>query len=205
VYEVGPQVLKVADYASNRHSPKEHAELGVALCRWFGGAFHIWDDTGSTGAAYRKAVLDTGYRNIFYRESETSVSGKKSDKPGFSFAGGRSQLKGQLFNRYKEALRLSRMINCSNRALNECAQVIFDKGDIVHAKSLASSDDPRKSGDNHADLVVADVLAWRAIEERPYYEPKPEELPVPENSIAGRRLWHKRQRALSAREAEGWL
>lgn len=173
---------KVAEFVTTDLMPQALADYGVSLCRLFNDAYHIWDATGPPGAIYSARVTALGYPNIFYRyTNEHSEHKKQTDKPGFSFSGGR-EIKGYILGLYRDALKRNWIINHSARALNECARIIITKtGEIVHSKSIATID-PRGSKDNHADLVIADSLVFRAFQE--FQEVEEEyEKPTPPGSI----------------------
>ena len=73
---------KVAEFTTSQMSPTEFARHVVALCRWFHGAFLIWEDNGP-GGEFGKEVRDLGYRNVFYREGEKSFDRKKTGTAGW--------------------------------------------------------------------------------------------------------------------------
>ena len=163
VYEQGTRE-KVAEVVCKR-DPREHAELGVALCILFNDAYHIWDATGPTGAIYGRRIASLSYGNIFYRyTNEHSRKKKPTDKPGFSFSGG-LEVKGYILGNYRDALKTNAIVNRSARALAECGRIIYGAGGKIEHSAAVANDDPTASKDNHADLVIADALAFRAFDE----------------------------------------
>ena len=188
---------KVLGFRSNELSPRQHANLGVALCRWLGNAYHIWDATGPTGALYTRRVQELAYENYFYRYANEHTDHKKAtDQPGFQYASGRSSqaLKGMILGAYKDALSLGTIINYDSRALEECDEIVIaDTGDIVHTAAVSATD-PRAAKTNHGDFVTADSLANRAFEEVAEYEAEP----IPETPGFGSVRWLRAQVAASA-------
>jgi len=181
---------KVAEYANSKISPEDFAGLATAICRWFRGASQagaklIWEANGGSGRAFGKKVLDTGYRNIWWRRSEEKLTKLRTDIPGwFSTKDGKHALLVQ----YRDALHAETCLNRSMTALNECMEYVVDaSGDVVHSRSKAGSGvDPTGARANHGDLVIADALANRLLSET-QVKPKAKEMKRPENSFFGRR------------------
>lgn len=175
---------KVGEYADNHTRPEQLAKLAVAIANWLGGAFMVWEGNGP-GATFGSVVLETGYRNVYYRIDETKMPHKLSDTPGFHSTNKTKQV---LLSNYHIALKHGTFINRSKDALEECAEIVFlDDGTIGHAASVNVLDSSG-AGDNHADRVIADALACKGLKERPAPVQKEPEREIPMGcSLASRR------------------
>jgi hypothetical protein len=177
---------KVAEFVSSKIKPEELALYAVALCQLFAGttktgAFLIWEANGP-GRGFGSKVLDLGYRNIYWRRDEQRLMKNPTDIPGwFSTKEGRMTL----LQEYRDALHRSDFMNRSRGALDETlAYVVTDAG-VMHSKAKAGPD-PTGARDNHADRVIADALASKAISLLTY-KPKKIGYKPPTNSFWGRR------------------
>jgi len=68
-------------------SPDKFAKISVAISKWLrnkdgDGAYLIWERNGP-GVPYGNKVVELGYSNIYFQESETSVTRKSTDTPGW--------------------------------------------------------------------------------------------------------------------------
>lgn len=193
---------KVGEYANPFIDPKDHAHLGIALCRWFksaagDGAFHIWENNGP-GATYRKTVVASGYGRIYYARNESRADRKESDRPGWDPV---AKYKATMLSEYLYAIKSGTFINPSAEAIEECRHYVHEpSGEWVHA-GAASSLDPTGATNNHGDRVIADGLLCMAMGEKPAAAAEEDEI-VPEWS----RAWRREQRDQRRRESdmEGW-
>lgn len=142
----------------------EFATLCVALCWLFvdesgDPAMLGWDGHGPFGAAFKKRVVELGYRKIHYRQMENLLTAKASDEPGMFY--GNPKPKAGLFGEYQLALKKRTLYNPDALSLEECLAILHDgKGGAVH-KAEKSKDDPAGAGENHADRAFADALNWK--------------------------------------------
>lgn len=180
---------KVAEYAHANLKPHEYAKLMVGLARWFNGAFMIWEANGP-GRIFGDTVLELGYRNIYYKENDKSVSRKRTDVPGW-YSTKESKL--SLLGEYRRALSGRMVTNRSQDAVKECLQFVFlPDNTVAHAESSHDLD-PTGARDNHADRVIADALAWRVI--KGGYSETHQEKKIPPYCLYARRMESlKRQR-----------
>lgn len=186
---------KVGQFTSNRIAPQELAVYAVALCRWLNEAFFIWEENGPGGEVTTK-VKELGYRNVFYREDETSFIRKKTRKPGWSST---KETKRLLLSNYFKALLEGTFTNYCREAIRECGEYVHHpNGSIIHARSTGH-EDPTASGENHGDMVIADALANRGLADTPASETSAESEVSP-HSFLGRRLEAVREQARTA----GW-
>ncbi|MBN1457708.1 MAG: hypothetical protein JW912_07645, partial [Sedimentisphaerales bacterium] len=182
---------KVAELASANIPPHTLAKVAVALARWFNGAHMIWEANGP-GTIFGPCVLELGYRNIYYRKNDKSISAKVSDTPGW-YATKDSKL--ALLGEYRKALGTGKFINRSYHSLKECRQYIFTaNGSVEHSRSI-NTIDPTGAKDNHGDRVIADALCWKGLKEFRYTSKSKERLH--DNC-----LFTRRQEYLSKRESK---
>jgi hypothetical protein len=155
---------KVFEYANAHIDPKRAGVLAVALCLMFKTesgrpAKLIWETPGP-GLAFGGAVIEAGFRNIYYRTSEPPVSMKHevSDRPGWQNT---SQAQEHLLQEYCSALSTGQCTNHSELALLECLAFEYSpQGKVVHSES-ESENDPSGARMHHGDRVIADALAWK--------------------------------------------
>lgn len=183
---------KIGEYAVNKYKPHELAKVAVAMARWLKGpsgtARLIWEANGP-GREFGDTVIELGYRNIYYRVNERSLSKKQSDTPGwFSTKEGKLALLGD----YRKALASNEFINRSYQAIREAREYVFTAaGSVEHAKSL-NTVDPTGARENHGDRVIADALCYRGMKE--FHSQAVTEQNIPEHCIFARRLQADKQK-----------
>jgi hypothetical protein len=194
---------KVAEYASAHVPPEEFALLAVSLCKVFThedeltgervGAYLTWEHAGP-GFAFAKAVLEVGYRRIYYRVDEFDLTSVRSDSPGWVPQPRSIRL---LHDQYRAALYGRKFLNRSQRALEETLDYQYVNGIPKHGGE-ASEHDPSGAKENHGDRVVADALANKGVLELGLGgvgAAKKGPGDPPPDSLAGRRkLWQDRRR-----------
>lgn len=157
---------KVAEFKTANLDPVDFAEYAVAICKWFkgknGGAHLIWEVNGPGNVFGKRVIENMRYQNIFYRGTEARVGRPKTKIPGFATT---HDSKNQLLQDYFKALREKTIINRSAEALKEVGEYDhFPTGEIAHCRSKVGQD-PTATGKNHGDIVIADALAWRALQD----------------------------------------
>tara|TARA_R110002051_G_scaffold195603_2_gene263604 strand:- start:86 stop:1795 length:1710 start_codon:yes stop_codon:yes gene_type:complete len=191
---------KVAEFVSPNTRPEELAQYAVALAKFFKGsndqgAFLIWEAPGP-GRNFGDAVLDMGYRRIFYRRNETSIGKKVSDIPGWWPT---KDEKRAIYSDYRSAIMKRKFINRSQYALHECKEIIFaSNGWVTHSKMFRSAD-PSGARENHGDRPTADALCWRGMRTR-RIEPVQEITVAPKGSMA----WRINQRKQDQVKKDHW-
>lgn len=197
--------VQVGEFATNIMSPAEFAEYVVAICRYFHGAFLIWEDNGP-GGEFGKKIKHLNYPYFYYRKNN-----EKSKKTGSRHVPGwwsNSSTKRELLSFFGDEMLKRRYIPRSKYMVEECKDYVFDKGGkIVHSHSKGSaSPDESEIGENHGDRVIAAALSVHAIEEQPR---QPENAPVnrpveqmPTNCMAYREFI--RAEAEREDESEDW-
>ena len=173
---------KVAVYRTPNVEPKKFARICMALAKCFNDARLIWDATGSTGRAFTKEVIEFGYPNIYYRESEGHVRKRISDQPGMYLQPDDRSL---VFQDYREALSNFQFINRSKPGMEETLQFIMKPGAGVEHAAAAYSQDPSGARSAHGDEAMADALVSRLVNQATKMKPK-EEVEIPTYSVASR-------------------
>lgn len=190
--------VKVGEYTTPFQRPDEFAMRVVALCWMFQTpdgqpAKLIWEMQGP-GQIFGKKVISVGFRRIFYRKNEQSLSKFDTDVPGWYPSPENRRL---VLEAYRTALGAREFLNYSVEALEETLYFVVDvTGEVSHSQ-MTDKDDPSGSGVNHGDRCIADALTWRLKEEMVGTGPKKKEEfhgPAPVNSMAWRRELAKLRR-----------
>ena len=191
---------KVLEYANPFIRPEELAFVAVAIARWLGNAFLIWEQNGP-GRQFGSRVIELGYRNIYYRKNDESISGKVTDIPGWAST---KETKQVLLGDYRSAIESGVCVNRSREAMQECLEYIFaPNGSIAHSRE-DNKTDPSGAKSNHGDRVIADALAWKGINERAR-NPRRGKPEIPPGSLAWRRQQREAAMKPTNRELEeGW-
>lgn len=153
---------KVFEFASPWIRPEEFGRFAVAICKWFGGAFLIWEQQGP-GRQFGDSVVETGYRHFFTREDEEKLVKKKTMIPGWVPT---RPNKRALLGEYGRALYLETLMNYSEPALLETLQYVFVNNTVEHS-AASTCIDPSGARENHGDRVIADALAWKGAKPAP--------------------------------------
>lgn len=186
---------KIGEFAFSRIKPSEFADLAVAVAKFFGEAWLIWEANGP-GRTFGDRIIHSGYRRIYYKTSEESLSRKRSDIPGWYSTRNSKEV---LLTNYRRALQARQFLNRSKEAIAECkAYVYTSTGAIAHTKSVTAVD-PSGARDNHGDRVIADALCWKMMSEAPLHRDE-EAREAPASSFAYRR----KLRQDEARQQEYW-
>lgn len=157
---------KILEYASAFIKPERLARLAVALARWCNNGFLIWDGAGH-GRVFSDTVIELGYRNIYYRRNDKSITKKVTDIPGYFLT---ADNKLSLLGAYRKALDCGAFTQRSYEANRECLQYVFTTKSTVEHAGSRNTVDPTGAKDNHGDRVIADALAWRAVQVHSYIE-----------------------------------
>jgi hypothetical protein len=185
---------KIAEFASATIKPHELAKYAVAVAKYFNDAFMIWEANGP-GRIFGDTVLELGYRNIYYRQNDKSISRKVSDVPGWYST---RDTKLAILGDYRKALSSSDFINRSYQALRECREYIFTQsGTVEHARSI-NTIDPTGAKENHGDRCIADALLYKGMKSISMAKAAIQD--VPESCLMARRQGYENKR----REAQYW-
>ena len=189
---------KIAEYVNPYMRPEQFAKQMVALARWLGNAYVIWENNGP-GKQFGSRVVELGYGNIFMRQREEAISKDVSDVPGWASS---KEGKLVLMGNYRSAIEKGEAVNRSKEALEETLEYIYaNNGGIVHARATSKTD-PSGAQSNHGDRAMADALAWKCITERSRRLPgeKPPEIPV--GSLAWRNKMREQAKQTGSRELD---
>lgn len=186
---------KVGKYVTPNLRPEGLAKIAVALARWFNGAQIIPEATGP-GRNFIDAVLETGYRNLWWKRNEESLDKKQSMIPGWHAT---KSAKIALHGDYRKALGSSevvpQLINRDMDALNECHNLVFTPAGGVEHVSATNTIDPTGAKDNHSDTVTSDALMWKGMKE--FYSEMPQRHALESPNTLGARMEFARQRELA--------
>ena len=173
---------KILEYSNANIRPEQFAKLAVALAKWLGNAFLIWESNG-VGRQFGSRVMELHYGNVFLKKNEESIGRKVSNIPGW-FATKESKI--VLLGAYRDSIEGDKCINRSTEALQETLEYVFSQdGSVDHAKA-SDKRDPSGARSNHGDRVIADALGVKGISERPTKSAS-ESPKVPIGSLAWRR------------------
>ena len=151
---------KIAQFASNQTNPTDFAHIALGLCKLFNDAYLIWEDNGPPGGTFAKAVMDSKYGNIYWRnENEVKFTSRKTKKPGWHSTATNKPI---LLSDYFNGLIRGEFANPCEEAIRECGHYVQKGNAIEHSRAL-STDDPYSMGESHGDMVIADSLAWRGM------------------------------------------
>lgn len=190
---------KVAEFTTPNMRPDELGRYAVALARWFkdgsgNGAYMIWEAPGP-GRNFGDVVIESGYRNVYWRTREESIAKSTQPIPGWWPV---KDAKRAVFGDYRRALLDGRFINRSKEAMEELREIVYTaNGSIEHSKSVRTID-PSGARDNHGDRPTADALCCYALARRtPAPVNRADE--VPDGSMLARRMsFEKRRRRQDA-------
>jgi hypothetical protein len=172
---------KVAEFVDPNCKPERLAKQVIALCRWFNGAYLIWETNGS-GRAFGDAIIECGYGH-YYSRAKDSETGETGVKAGWAPT---RDNKYQLLSKYRGALAERTAFNRSEQALGETLEYVFLGNNWVEHSSLNEVEDPSGARDQHGDRVVADALAVKVMDDQPKTVTQVKRVTNP-LSFAGRR------------------
>lgn len=165
----GDRSMKVMEYKHPKLFEHEWAQLVVALCWLLGGpddsgAYLAWDASGQQGGKFEQAVLELGYRNIYYDDSDLiSLHATRTRRPGWFST---NKQKYSVLKDYMVALYDRTLVDRSEECLLETLLFEYDKNKhtVVHAGEIRTND-PSGAGKNHGDMVIATALGWMLAKE----------------------------------------
>lgn len=190
VYSVADRFTgeKVAEYAVNNLNPQDFAGQTVMAARWFNNAFLIWEANGP-GREFGDTVIDLGYRNIYYRKNDATITKKVSELPGWHSS---KDEKRALLGGYYRRLRKGLFVNPSEEALEETLQYIMTPTGIKHSVE-ANAEDAVDKDYNHGDIVIADSLCAKLTSEMRQSEREQKSEHLDSQSIMGRRVRRRKE------------
>lgn len=153
---------KVGEFVDPNCKPERLAKQVIALCKWFGDAYLIWETNGS-GRAFGDAVVEWGYGH-FYSRAKNTETGETGAKAGWAPT---RDNKYQLLAHYRGALADRECFNRSETALSETLEYVFLGNNWVEHASISDNEDPSGARDQHGDRVIADALAVKVMGDQP--------------------------------------
>ena len=148
----------VADLTVSGVEAWDFAMMVIALCRFFHGAYLIWEGNGP-GQCFIRIPRDFGYDRVFYRRTESKVSAEVSREPGYWMTPSSKQY---VFDKYLNALKERFIVERCKRATLELRLYQNAPGTVIHAIA-ENTPDPTGARANHADRVVARVMAFHGM------------------------------------------
>lgn len=189
---------KVGMYANPFIRPEALAYLAVAIARWFGDAFLIWERNGP-GRQFGARVMELHYGNVYCKRRTESYSQEVSDVPGWDST---KETKLILLGSYRAAVDKEEIINRDEESLLECLEYIFTPdGSIEHSRSTKKLD-PSGAKANHGDRVIADALSLLGMEERKQAKTDQKKV-VPVGCLKWRQQMRAEAKKNPARELDG--
>jgi len=178
---------KVAEFVSSKTRPEELGRMAVALARWFSdesskGAYIVWEAPGP-GRNFGDVVIESGYRNFYYKEDNAKLKKGSSRIPGWWPT---KDNKRALYADYRDALQNGRFLNRSKDALSECREIVYTSNGWIQHSKTNSSMDPSGARENHGDRPTADALLNLGMRNRSVAQGKKESV-ITEGSFAWRR------------------
>ncbi len=191
---------KILEYVNPFVKPEQFAIQSIAIAKWLGNAFIIWESNG-VGRQFGSRVMELHYSNVYLRRNDESIKGKVSDIPGWAST---REAKLVLMGQYRSALEKGECINYSKLAVEETLEYVFSPdGGVVHARA-ASKSDPSGAKTNHGDRVMADALANKGMSER-VQKTVHQKREVPVMSLAWRNKMREKKKPTPGRElSESW-
>jgi hypothetical protein len=174
--ETGEQV---AAFASNTIRPGPFCQLCVVVCRWFGGAYLVWEADGPNGVTFTRTLLDIGYGNVYFQDGALKGEKKRARRMGWWNASSDANKKAAM-DLLAMAMEDRAFRPRDSELTKECRQFEFRNGKIVHLGEQETKDHAAK-GKSHGDRVIAAMLAWEGVRSRPLPKPDRERTEAPES------------------------
>lgn len=167
-------------YPGPDYPPSAHAQMAVALCKFFNDAMLIWEANGP-GHNFWTEIRRIGYAKYYLKEDEKLPWKKQYDQPGYHT----NKLR-DLLEPYKDALVAEKFVNHSVEAMTECQNFIHVQGTARVEHTGATGFDPSGARENHGDRVVADALLWILMKESVGLPKQLQNPPIPAGCLAER-------------------
>jgi hypothetical protein len=182
----------VAEYAVAGMRPDVFADRVFTMGRWFRDehgceARMIWEANGP-GTSFGDRIMELGYGDVYYRQTETARIKKRSAEPGWH---SNSKTRPLLLGEYRRALQSREFIEHHEELFAECEQYEYaPNGQIIH-KGAQTAEDPTGARENHGDRVISRACCWWEVRGAECVrETNPE---IPPNCYEARRLERDRK------------
>ena len=186
---------KSAQLVTSRLDPVEFACYTMALGQWFGGhggeAFLSFERNGP-GALFWDTVQRCGYGALYFEKDEETIDQKQKRKAGW-WSDTRSKQKA--LGMYAQTLYEGSFVERSFNAYEEHRMYVVSENGrkVEHVGEYI--DDPTGAGDNHGDIVIANMVCEMASRMVAREVPQEDES-VPADS------WEARNRAYDNEHAK---
>ena len=192
---------QVCEFAESNVGPHEFGIMCVAMCRWLRRCKLIWEAPGP-GREFGNAVIETRFRNIYYREPDKKKIVKKggpSYVPGWYPA---KDAKREVMGNYRQGIKKGELAIRSRDQLQECRNFVYEPTGWITHSGAKSDMDPSGSRENHGDRPTAGALAWHLVRLKVKKMPSQGKSSIPRGSLAFRMA---EDRAKKRRlEADAW-
>jgi len=161
---------QVGEYVTSSNPPQEFADICVAIGKWCGGAYLIWDSTGGHGVNFGRRVLWNGYNSVYIQHSEQNKTVRVQNKYGFNISNQnvKGDLLGELGIALSEGLKTKRsyksIIIRSSELLEELFDYMYLEGGSIEASKRA--DLTSKARERHGDRVIGAALCVLGLKYR---------------------------------------
>jgi len=196
---------KVFEFFSNGILPEEFAEKVVApiykaFVTALGVPFISWDQ-GGPGIPFGAKILSLGSMQVYYYRHRDQRGSKVERRPGLP-AGG--NCKSIAFERFRTALFGGYYITPSKETYLQATEYVYPDASAGAPYHVASKETNESSGrgEQHGDVLVSEVVACIALEERP--APQPLKQKVRPGSLAWRQAQRKNAEALQSSSSVEW-
>jgi len=192
---------KIFEYKTNGILPEELAEHIVAplyrlFCTPNGVAFLSWDQ-GGPGIPFGSKILSLGNMQVYYYRPRDQRGAKMERRPGLP-AGG--PCKAMAFERFRTALFNGSYLTPSQETYIQASEYVYpditkQQAAPIHVASKESQEASGR-GEQHGDMLISEVVAFIALDERPAPQPvKPKIMP---GSYAWRQREYERRKKAEA-------
>ena len=181
----------VAKFWDSYISPEELATAAMLAGIWFGGLHNpmylCWENNGP-GAIFGRKVVKWKYPHYYVQRRQGSLREKRTDKYGWH---SNKENKEVLLARYREAIAKDKIVIPCAESLDEAGDYIYDKNGLLVPSQMRQEE--AGGQELHGDHVVADALAFMAVEELPRARARKEAAPVG-SFIYRRKVLEKKKR-----------
>lgn len=182
IYDINTHEV-IGMYASAYIDVSDFAELAIAVCKWLGEAYLIWEGNGP-GDTFDNRIRKYSYSKLYVRRNERTITKKRSNFRGWSSTRGENGTKMDLLNRLDAALFESLkeeqfypyIIIYDEPLTNELEDYMFTQG-RMDAQASNSVDETTGAKYAHGDRVIATGLILVALAEARPADLKKERIP----------------------------
>lgn len=179
---------KIAQITTAVTPPYKFARYVAAMGRFLAGpngfALLNWENNGGPGGQFtQELVKELRYPRVWMDRDTRKIGATIGKLPGWHSSDDR---KVELLESYRTGLLEDRIINRCRDAILECGEYVkLATQTYEHTKAMQTSD-INSAGESHGDMVIADALAYLAMDDVPVEMPDADPE-IPEDSFEGRR------------------